>query len=153
MKFLKRGLSLVFVFVLALTVAACGSEEAKTKTFELEKNGATMEVTYTYKGDKVLKQTSKNKIPFSALGVTTKDQAKAKLQAKADQYQGIKGLKENITYGDDEVSETVAIDYEKVDMDQVSGISGMMTEGNTKNGISMEKSEKMLKEQGFKEKK
>ncbi|MHC5251447.1 YehR family lipoprotein [Listeria kieliensis] len=151
MKFLKRGLSLVFVFVLALTVVACG-EEAKTKTFELEQSGATMEVTYTYKGDKVLKQTSKNKIPYSAMGVTTKEQAKEKLQATVDQYKGVKGLKETITYGDDAVSETVAIDYEKVDMDKVSGISGMMTDGDTKNGISMEKSEKMLKEKGFKEK-
>ncbi|WP_167628419.1 YehR family lipoprotein [Listeria valentina] len=152
MKFLKRGLSLVFVFVLALTVVACG-EEAKTKTFELEQNGATMEVTYTYKGDKVLKQTSKNKIPYSAMGVTSKDQAKEKLQSTVKQYQGIKGLKENITYGDNAVSETVAIDYEKVDLDKVSGISGIMIEGDAKNGISMKQSEKMLKDQGFKEKK
>ncbi|CAM4088272.1 DUF1307 domain-containing protein [Listeria booriae] len=152
MNLLKKGVSLLLLLILAVGLVGCGSKE-ESKTFTSEQNGMKMELTYTYKGDKVTKQTTKNVIPYKTLGVSTKEDAEKSLKALSDKYQGVKGLKESLTYNDDNVVESVEVDYENADLDKLAKIPGMLISGNTKKGISMKKSQEVLEKQGFTEKK
>ena len=143
------GISLVLgLFFLLLT--ACGTKET-TSEYSLSQNGVEMTVTYKAKGDKVIEQTSVNKIPYTSLGVTTKEEAKVLLDEALEATQGIEGYSDTIKYMDTAAIENVKIDYSKVDLDEVSQVPGMITDSSAKkNGVSLKKSEALLLDKGFK---
>ncbi len=152
---MKKILNVLLALSLIFTLVACGGS-VQTKTFVASKNGVDLEVTYTFSGDRVLKQTANNKIPYSALGVTTKEEAKAILDPISQQYQGIEGLEEKLDYGETQAIETLTIDYEKVDFEKLTTgeIPGVMIDEAAAKAkkISMKESEKLLLESGFTEK-
>jgi len=74
MKALNKLLSVAFASALVVSLAGCGDKE-ETKTFNANINGADIKITYTYEGDKVLKQTSENKINYSTIGAKNKEEA------------------------------------------------------------------------------
>ena len=122
-------LAFAMLFVMVLTTA-CGSKgENATKTFVLERNGIKITLVYTYieSEDKVIKQTK--------------------------QYQGIKGLKESVTFNDDGFTEELEVDYENIDFEKARQLPGMIFSGDpSANKVSMKASEEMLLQQGFEEK-
>lgn len=82
---MKKALIIILGLLLVFVLSACGaSGKAKdketsevaipTKTYVTTINGMVMEVIYTYDGDDVLTQTSKNRIAYSALGMETKEE-------------------------------------------------------------------------------
>ncbi len=154
---MKKIISSIFVALLALALVGCGgggsSSELESKTYVASLNGIEMELTYYYSGDKVYKQTAHNVMPYSALGISTKEEAQAMLEPISAEYQGIEGLEEKIEYGDTEAVETLSIDYEKVDFNKLvdGSIPGiLMDEGilQTKT-ISLKQSEELLIANGF----
>ncbi len=147
-KFVKKSFVVATTLVLIILLASCAKEQ--TQSYSMTSNGVEMKLTYTYTGDKVSKQTTKSVIPYSALGVTNKEDAKSYLGPIAEAYQGVKGLKESIKYEENQAVESVEINYETVDFDELKGIPGITTSGNTDKGISMKKTEKLLKDSGFK---
>ena len=137
MKALNTFFSVVFASVLVFSLAGCGDKE-ESKTFKADVNGTEIVMTYTYKGDKVIKQTSQNKINFASIGVKTKEDA-AKI------------LDPISAYKDGYAEETVSVDMEKVDFKKLQGVMGTQFSGDPSNGISMKQSQKMLEASGFKE--
>ncbi|HCD7254298.1 TPA: YehR family lipoprotein [Citrobacter farmeri] len=150
MKALNTFFSVVFASVLVLSLAGCGDKE-ESKTFKADVNGTEIVMTYTYKGDKVIKQTSQNKINFASIGVTTKEDAAKILDPISAKYQNIPGVEEKLTYKDGYAEETVSVDMEKVDFKKLQGVMGTQFSGDPSNGISMKQSQKMLEASGFKE--
>ena len=149
-------LSLAMIFVVVLSTA-CSSKEATTatKTFVKEQNGMKVTLVYTYieKEDKVIKQTSKTEAPFSAFQGKDVEQVKQQLQAVSKRYQGIKGLKESVTFNDDGFTEELEVDYENIDFEKARQLPGMIFSGDpSANKVSMKASEEMLLQQGFEEK-
>ena len=145
--------SLLCTMMLVL-LSACGKEE--TKTFTGEQNRADVEMTYTYKGDKVLKQTSKITIDYKDFNVTEdsqKEELKKQLETESKKFQDIKGVKESVKSNDNQLIENVEVDYEKADFKELRDNNVVDIIGDTDKGVSMKKSEKFIKEQGFKEKK
>ena len=61
MKALHKFFTLAVVSVVFFSLAGCG-DKVETKTFNANLNGSDITVSYTYKGDKVLKQISESKI-------------------------------------------------------------------------------------------
>ena len=55
MKALHKFFTLAVVSVVFFSLAGCG-DKVETKTFNANLNGSDITVSYTYKGDKVLKQ-------------------------------------------------------------------------------------------------
>lgn len=153
MKNMKKVLPLLAVVCSLFILVGCGGSKEETKTFETKQNGAEMSLTYTYKGDIVSKQTATNKIPYSSLGVSTKEEAQAVTKAIEEQYQGVKGLKETMDFKEDHAIEKVEVDYEKADLEELSAIPGMNFSDTSKDGISMKKTQEMLEKMNFKEKK
>ncbi|EAD4105195.1 DUF1307 domain-containing protein, partial [Listeria monocytogenes] len=141
MKMLKKGTAVLFVMIMAVMLVACGDKE-ETKTYTLSQNGVDSKLTYTYKGDKVTKQTAENTMSYASLGVASKEDAEKMLKATSDKFQGIDGLKEKIEYKDDKAIETLEVDYTKISSEDMNKIPGMSSNGDTSKGISMEESAK-----------
>lgn len=138
---------LLLTFLVVLT--GCGNTQEQTAVYEGTFNGVEMRLTYYAKGDRVYKQTAENVIPYSALGVTSEEEARVILDPASAQYQGIEGLEETLEYGGDSVRETLSVDFEKVNFDEIQGIPGIDLEGDTSQGVSLKRSGKSLEESGF----
>ncbi|EDN7593888.1 DUF1307 domain-containing protein [Listeria monocytogenes] len=151
MKMLKKGTAVLFVMVMAMMLVACGGKE-ETKTFTLSQNGVESKLVYTYKGDKVTKQTAENTMSYTALSVSSKEDAEKLLKETSDKFQNIDGLKEKIEYKDDKAIETIEVDYTKIASEDMNKIPGMAS-GDASKGISMKESAKLLESQGYKENK
>ncbi|EGF3616369.1 YehR family lipoprotein [Listeria monocytogenes] len=149
MKMLKKGTAVLFVMVMAMMLVACGGKE-ETRTFTLSQNGVESKLVYTYKGDKVTKQTAENTMSYTALSVSSKEDAEKLLKETSDKFQNIDGLKEKIEYKDDKAIETIEVDYTKIASEDMNKIPGMAS-GDASKGISMKESAKLLESQGYKE--
>lgn len=148
---MKKLIGFITLIVLAVFLTACGEDET-TRTFEAEQNGIVTTLEYTAKGDKVTKQTSENVIQYDLAGIESKEQAQELFDPMIEQFQNIEGITHKLEYEDTKAIESLVIDYEAVDFDEIMGLPGMnFSEDPKNNGISMEKSAEMLESQGFKE--
>ncbi|EIA3003754.1 YehR family lipoprotein [Shigella flexneri] len=153
MKAFNKLFSLVVASVLVFSLAGCGDKE-ESKKFSANLNGTeiAITITYVYKGDKVLKQSSETKIQFASIGATTKEDAAKTLEPLSAKYKNIAGVEEKSTYTDTYAQENVTIDMEKVDFKALQGISGInVSAEDAKKGITMAQMELVMKAAGFKE--
>lgn len=125
--------------------------------FVNEKTGqGSVKLTYYYdNNDIVTRQDTESTIPYNALGVKDKEEAKSKLELFAKAYDGIEGLTHKIEYNEKDIHETLSIDYQKADFEKLKNLPGMMMDnkdGKAK-AISFTKSKELLKQSGFVEQK
>ncbi|EDP8646160.1 DUF1307 domain-containing protein [Salmonella bongori] len=150
MKISGKLLSAALTSVLVFTLAGCGDKE-ESKTFNANLAGTEISITYTYKGDKILKQTSESKISYATVGAKTKEEAAKILDPLSAKYKNIAGVEEKLTYKETYAQENVSVDMEKVDFKALQGVSGTMVSGDTSKGISMKQTQTLLEAAGFKE--
>jgi len=150
LKMFKKLLTALCASVVVFSLAGCGDKE-ETKTFKANINGVEMSLTYTYSGDKVIKQTAENKIAYSSIGAKNKEEAQTVLGPIGQKYQGVEGVEEKINYEDTYAEETVKIDYTKADTAKLKELMGAMSTGDVSKGVSMKQSQALLEAQGFKE--
>lgn len=148
---MKKRIGILFVLSMLVILGACGSTEVKERVFEAELGGVKSTLTYYYRGDVVVKQSTVNIVPYETIGATTKEGAKEIFDPVVEEFQGIEGVVEEVDYGDAEFTENLEIDYEKLDMDKLSDLPGTLISGDVENGISMEQSVELLLSQGYKE--
>ena len=108
-----------------------------------------MEITLYYKGDVVTKQTAKNIITYSELGLT-KETFKKQAEKFGEKFKGIKGLEDKVDYQDKVAIETVTVDYSVADINELKGLP-WPSSGDKK--VSLKKTEEKLIEERFDEKK
>lgn len=126
--------------------------ELEARTFVAEEMGMELTLVYYHQGDKVVKQTSETIIPYEAIGVESKEEAKEMFEPQLEQMQGVDGLISEMDFGDDALTEFMEVNYEELDFDAARGLPGIMfDEEAEKSGVSMEKSAQMLLEQGYTE--
>jgi len=150
MNIIKKYAAILFASVLVIAVSACGDKE-ESKTFEWYDGKTDLSLTYYYKNDVVLRQTAKNTLHYAGLGVANKEEAMQRLGPISEKYKSIKGVEESLDYSDTYATETLKVDYSVVDRDALQKIQGAEFTGDVKEGISMSKSEALLKSRGFKE--
>ncbi|WP_212734174.1 YehR family lipoprotein, partial [Citrobacter sp. wls757] len=150
MKALQKLFSLAMASIVVFSLAGCGDKE-ETKTFNANINGSDITVSYTYKGDKVLKQISESKISYASVGASNKEEAAKVFDALSAKYQNIPGIEEKLTYSDTYAQENVTIDMEKVDIKALQAISGMKLSENADKNISMKQMQTVMESAGFKE--
>ncbi|MCH4477459.1 DUF1307 domain-containing protein [Staphylococcus haemolyticus] len=150
---MKKVTGLVVSIIFLITLSACGAE--KTKTFVGEESNVKMEVTYTYKGDEIIKQKSVNTLKYSDFSLnddTSKKLMKEAIEKESKKMQDVKGVKETVKENDEGIVETITIDLKNADIDTLKSKDIVSMSGNTGNGFSMKKTEKEMKKEGFKEK-
>jgi uncharacterized lipoprotein YehR (DUF1307 family) len=126
MKKIGRIISLV---VVGLFLVSCGKSAEETTTYENNAiTGVKATLTYYHKGDKVIRQTSKNIINYEETGLENKDAAEEAMKSVGiDMYKDIEGIEHSIKY-------------------EVPGID---VSGDTKKGVSLKASEKLLEANGY----
>ncbi|MBS1205083.1 MAG: hypothetical protein H6R25_1982 [Proteobacteria bacterium] len=140
----------LFASALIFSLSGCGEKE-QSKTFSWSAPGTELTLTYYYKDDKVLRQTAKNKIDYSAIGASNKEEAMKVLGPISQKYQSVKGIKESVDYQQTYAQETLDVDYNAVNFADMNTLQGTAFTGTVQDGISMQKSEALLKAKGFKE--
>ena len=144
---MKKILQIISVFLLLFLVGC--SEKEGSKVYVKKQPGVQMEITLYYKGDVVTKQTAKNIITYSELGLT-KETFKKQAEKLGEKFKGIKGLEDKVDYQDKVAIETVTVDYSIANVHELSGLPGVGL-GNEK--VSLKKTEEKLIEERFDEKK
>ncbi|MEJ7348479.1 DUF1307 domain-containing protein, partial [Staphylococcus epidermidis] len=115
---MKKIIGLVASIVILITLSACGNE--KTKIFVGKKDNVKVEVTYTYKGDRIIKEKSVNTLKYSDFGISddaSKKLVKESIERQSEKIQDVKGVKESIKENDEGFVETIDVDFEKADID------------------------------------
>ena len=90
---MKKIIGLVASIVILITLSACGNE--KTKTFVGKKDNVKVEVTYTYKGDRIIKQKSVSNLKYSDFGIsddTSKKRVKEAIERQSEKMQDVNVL-------------------------------------------------------------
>lgn len=149
---MKKITGFITIAVLAVLMVACSGGSESTRTFELEQNGVKTTMIYTTVGDKVTMQTTENLIQYDLAGITSKQEAEEIFTPMVVQFQNIDGVTHKMQYNDSEAIETLAIDYETVNFEDIADLPGMdFSDDPTENGVSMKQSLEILESQGFTE--
>ena len=101
-------------------------------------------------GDKVIEQTSKSEITYEALDVSTAEEAEEMLAEFVVGYDSTEGLKHQIDYLDDRLVESVTVNYDAVDIDEMSELAGTFVDGDASKGVSLKLTVEMFEEMGYK---
>lgn len=107
-----------------------------------------VEITYTCKGDRIIKQKSVNTLKYSDFGIsddTSKKRVKEAIERQSEKMQDVKGVKESIKENDERFVETIDVDFEKADIDTLKSKGIVNIAGNTGTSISMKKTKKKTK--------
>lgn len=143
----------VLPFAAALSLTACGEQEATETAFTKQEGGVEMTLTYVHEGDNVIKQTTSNVIDYEAAGFESKDAAQEVLDPLVAQADDVEGYDQSIEYGETSATEEVTIDYSVVDMGELGQLPGFEGSANMDeaSSISLEESRKLLESSGFTE--
>lgn len=145
---MKKWMVICLTLLVALTLAACGGEESTT-VMQIEENGVLSKITLEAEGDEVVKQTADNIITYAALGLNSKEEAEAAFGEVASSFQGIDGVTHSMDYQDDQVTETLIVDYGVADFEEVAQLEGSTFDDTDADYISLEKTIELLEDQGF----
>ena len=148
MKKIGRIISLV---VIGLFLVSCGKSAEESTTYENNAiTGVKATLTYYHKGDKVIRQTSKNIINYEETGLENKDAAEEAMKSVGiDMYKDIEGIEHSIKYEEKEAIEEITVDYDKLDYNKAKTVPGIDVSGDTKKGVSLKASEKLLEANGY----
>lgn len=126
--------------------------ELKTVTFVNDsQTGVQSTLTYTVKGDKVLKQSGHNIYDPEALD-TTAETLKAFVEETYKGYQGLKGVTHSIEIKDGKVVQDAEVDFTVASLDELRKALPEEYSSIGKN-VSFKASKKMLTKLGYTEKK
>ena len=143
---MKNFLKLISIFLIALFVVGCS--KAETKTYVYEASGFQSEVVFTYSKEKISKRVSTTTLTFKDLNMT-REQIESVTKDLSEKYNSLDGVEHKLEFSDEKVVETMTVDYEKVNVEQAKGLSGL--EFVEKSNIT--EAENILKENGYSEKK
>lgn len=152
MKQIKR----LIIVGLGIFLVSCSSgSSTEEESYSLESNGMVSTITFEYKDDKVLKQTAVNEINYEDVGLT-KEQLKESMTQLEDSYKDVDGVDFEIEYGDKQAVETLVIDYDKVDPEELQGLSGVTfgsdaesISGEETTSVSLKDSVELLEKAGY----
>ena len=133
-----------------LALVACQSAEETTTTLVFDEGGFYNEIIIIAEGDNVIEQASKTETTYEVLGVSTKEEAEEMLAEFMVGYDTTEGVTQEIDYQDDRIVETVTVDYETVDINEMSELAGSFVEGDPSQGVSLKMTVEMMEEMGYK---
>ncbi|BBT70360.1 Lipoprotein [Kluyvera sp. M-M157-B] len=145
----KNIIPMVTAIMMILT-CLCGCDNTEKKKVFINKiNKVEITTTFIYKGDKVLKQISKNRMYYSDTPGKTKEAFEKDMSPMQQEYRKIKGLEDAIVYFDTYAEETVTMNIDELDFDMLKKVTGISTTGTR--GLSMKKTQEQFEASGFTE--
>lgn len=152
---MKKLVILFSVIIFTLVLTACGGadEEETTRTFKSEEDGMYSQITLTYKGDKVIKQSTEFTMTYEAIGISSKEEAEEMLGSVEEDEQDIDGLTRESTYTDSEYIEKASVNFEEIDKKELDELYDFFLVLDSDNNVDFEKTIADFEEFGFKEEK
>lgn len=146
-----RMTGLLFLLTAILSLAACGSEE--TVTLQGSEFGVDMEVTIDAKDDEITKQTVQSEIPYSVIGVASKEEAESMdemLQAEFEPFEDIDGIEFSLDYEEEQLTQIVSVDLTVADIDEINSIpDASFPEPEDDEYLSLEETVQLFEDEGF----
>lgn len=147
---LKKWLRCVLLGLIFFALVACQSADESTTKLVYDEDGFTNEIVLIAEGDKVIEQTSKTETTYEALGVSTAEEAEEMMAEFLVGYDSTEGVKHQIDYLDDHLVESVTVNYDAVDIDEMSELAGSFADGDASKGVSLKLTVEMMEEVGYK---
>ena len=150
---MKKWFKFALLGLIMFALVACQSDKETTTTLIYDEFGLTNEIVLIAEGDKVIEQTSKTETTYEALGVSTAEEAEEMIAEFLVGYDSTEGVKHQIDYLDDCLVESVTVNYDAVDIDEMSelaGSAGSFADGDASKGVSLKLTVEMMEEMGFK---
>ena len=144
-------IKLIISFSLFITLLSGCSllEKEETKTFEISNNQGTIETIVTYKGERVIKQQTTNKLNFSS-GEIDKNFAERSFNELQEKYNNIDGITITTNFITNEASQTITFDFEKIDKEKLKTLAGFTKLLDKNSNITISQLETNLSNEGFK---
>ena len=147
---MKKWFKFALLGLIMFALVACQSAEETTTTLVFDEGGFYNEIIIIAEGDNVIEQASKTETTYEVLGVSTKEEAEEMLAEFMVGYDTTEGVTQEIDYQDDRIVETVTVDYETVDINEMSELAGSFVEGDPSQGVSLKMTVEMMEEMGYK---
>lgn len=154
---MKKNIFKILTGVLVLVIALTGcsvtnkikKSGAEKSTYTLKDPTGDIKLTYTHKNDEILEETVKYDMIYTERG-TTKDQMKNDFKSYTKETEDIKGFEHSIKYEEKKAVETIKVDFSKVDIEKLREVPGfVLVEDIKDNKVSMKKTDKLLKKEGY----
>lgn len=149
---MKKVYKILILLLLSLFLVSCSGEKSGTKVYVSEEFGVKGEVIIEYDEDKITKYTIVSNIPYDVVGITSIDQAKEFFKERVDSYKQLENINLDVEYKDNEAIETLVYDYANLDFNKIKGLSNLKKDKDGKEYVSLKKTEKSLKKDGYKKK-
>lgn len=156
---MKKMWMFFVIMVLLVVMSACNDNENLGFSFDsdgenfvtlaLHEDDYETEITYEADGDMIKKQTTRSEASYEQYGVQNKASAEVAFNEIVQQYQSIDGIEFDIEFFDEKVEQSLTIDYEKIDAEDLKEVPGVNIDGNLKKGVSLKATVKVLQEQGY----
>lgn len=146
---LKKLLRCVLLGLIFFALVACQSADESTTKLVYDEDGTTNEIVLIAEGDKVIQQTSKSEITYESLGASTAEEAEEMLAGFSVGYDSTEGLKHQIDYLDDRLVESETVNYDAVDIDEMSELAGTFIDGDASKGVSLKLTVEMMEKAGY----
>ncbi|ANZ32566.1 DUF1307 domain-containing protein [Staphylococcus carnosus] len=148
---MKRSILAIAMLIAGIfLLAACDKEQSKT--YEGDLQGAEVITTLTYKGDKVIKQSSIMTIDYDTNGVSKSD-AKKILNKQEKIFKGVEGVTYKKEIKKDKAIQKVDIDYETGNVKKMTKKLGITGPAKGEDYVNVKDVERAMKKAGFEEKK
>ena len=129
----------------------CCAETTDT-TLEFSKHGTEVRVTYSSVGDTIVRQVTRNTVPYEVANLPDRKTAKESFASSSQQYEGITGLDQAIEFRERDYVETLTVDYRRVDpavlAENPAFALGVLGAGGERGG-SMKKAITALRADGY----
>jgi len=149
-RLMKKWFKFALLGLILFALVACQSAEESTTKLVYDEDGFTNEIVLIAEGDKVIEQTSKTETTYEALGVSTAEEAEEMMAEFLVGYDSTEGVKHQIDYLDDRLVESVTVNYDAVDIDEMSELAGSFVDGDASKGVSLKLTVEMMEEVGYK---
>ncbi|EAA7244133.1 DUF1307 domain-containing protein [Salmonella enterica] len=128
---------------------AANEEPVETQNYTGNINGVEIKLTFYYKGDIILRQSSENKILYKTLKASNKEEAQKMLSQISKVYQDTQGITERIDYYDSYATEHVNMDFTQAKISDLCKLPGSSITNCSATYLSMIRSQKLLEESGY----
>ncbi|MFI3940106.1 DUF1307 domain-containing protein [Vagococcus fluvialis] len=145
---MKKYLKMILFVVVTLILVSC-SQNLETKTFYLNSEGNKIQITYEFKDGKAVKQSTKNEILYKNLDIKTKEEAIKLIASTEDLYKG-SGIKHEVEYNDEYLTEKIDVDYDKLSTEDMNELV-FITEGESKKNLTKKNIKDKMINLGFSE--
>lgn len=148
---MKRSILAIATLIAGIfLMTECDKEQSKT--YEGDLQGAEVLTTLTYKGDKVLKQSSIMTIDYDKNGVSKSDAEKI-LDKQEKIFKDVEGVTYKKEVKKDKAIQKVEIDYETDDVKKMTKKLGITGPAKGEDYVNMKDVQRAMKKAGFEEKK